>query len=316
MSRCLAETSSSSHHSSQFQKLKRTTESKPLEFQSNNTENSNLPLSMWELKQALQKSNNSAAGPDEVLYNLLTHLPESVLSVLLKVYNSSETFPSSWREAVMVPIAKPGKDHKNPTNYGPIALTSCLCKTMEHMVNARLMWCLESEGHLFNVQCGFCKNCSTVDHLVRFESFVREAFIKKEHVVAIFFFLEKAYGTTWKHNILRDLHELGFWGQLPCFISNFLSDRLFQVKIGCTVSDFHVQENGVPQGSILSPVLFNIKIKDIVTAVLKDSESSLIVDDFALCLRGRSLPSVIRWLQLCVNSVNKWVQENGFKFCY
>ena len=87
----------------------------------------------------------------------------------------------------MVPIAKADKDPKNPTNYRPIALTSCLCKTMERMVNARLMWCLESEGHLSDVQCGFRKNRSTVDHLVRFESFVKEAFIKKEHVVAIFF---------------------------------------------------------------------------------------------------------------------------------
>ena len=138
LARCLAETSSSSHYSSQFQKLKRTTESKPLKFQSNNTENYNLPFSMWELKQALQKSNNSAAGPDEVHYNLLTHLLESVLSVLLKVYKSvweSETFPPSWREAGVVPIAKAGKDPKNPTNYRPIALTSCLCKTMECMVN-------------------------------------------------------------------------------------------------------------------------------------------------------------------------------------
>ena len=117
-------------------------------------------------------------------------------------------------------------------------------------------------------------------------------------------------GASW----LTYLHELGFRGRLPCFISNFLSDRLFQVKIGSTLSDFHVQENGVPQGSILSPVLFNIKINDIVTAVLKDSESSLFVDDFALCLRGTSLPSVIGRLQLCVNSVNKWVQENGFRF--
>ena len=160
----------------------------------------------------------------------------------------------------MVPIAKAGKDPKNPTNYRPIALTSCLCKTMERMVNARLMWCLEFKGHLSDVQCGFHKNRSTVDHLVRFESFVREAFIKKEHVVAIFFDLGKVYDTTWKHSILRDLHELGFRGWLPCFISNFLSDRLFEVKIGSTLSDFHVQENSVPQGSILSPVLFNIKI--------------------------------------------------------
>ena len=77
-------------------------------------------------------------------------------------------------------------------------------------MNARLMWCLESEGHLSDIQCGFRKNRSTVDHLVRVESFVREAFIKKGHVVAIFFDLEKAYDTTWKHGILRDLHELGF----------------------------------------------------------------------------------------------------------
>ena len=84
------------------------------------------------------------------------------------------------------------------------------------------------------------------------------------------------------------------------------------MKIGSTLSDFHVQENGVPRGSILSPVLFNIKINDIVKAVLKDSASSLFVDDFDLCLRDRLLPSVIRRHQLCVNSVNKWVQENGF----
>ena len=86
------------------------------------------------------------------------------------------------------------------------------------------------------------------------------------------------------------------------------------MKVGATLSDFHAQKNGVPQGSILSPVLFNTKINDIVEAVLKDSESSFFVDDFALCLRGRSLPSVVRRLQLCVNSVNKWVQENGFTF--
>ena len=101
---------------------------------------------------------------------------------------------------------------------------------------------------------------------------------------------------------------------MPCFICSFLSDRLFQVRIGSTLSDFHVQANEVLWGSMRSPVLFNIKMNDIVTAILKDSETSLLVDDFALCLRGRSLPSVIRRLQLCVNSANKWVSENDFKF--
>ena len=88
---------------------------------------------------------------------------------------------------------------------------------------------------------------------------------------------------------------------------------LFQVKIGSTLSDFHEQENRVPQGSVLSSIRFNIEINYIVKAVLEGSESSLFVDDFALCLRGKSLSSVTRRLQLNINSVNKLVQENSFK---
>ena len=85
---------------------------------------------------------------------------------------------------------------------------------------------------VFERQCGFRKNRSTIDHLVRFESFVRNALIKGEHVVSILFDLEKAYDTTWKHGILLDLKNLGFTGNLPLFISNFLTDRNFQVHIG------------------------------------------------------------------------------------
>ena len=61
--------------------------------------------------------------------------------------------------------------------------------------------------------------------MIRLESFIRDAFVKKEHVVAVFFDLEKAYDTTWKHGIMKDLHKLGLKGRLPLFIQNFLSDR-------------------------------------------------------------------------------------------
>ena len=80
------------------------------------------------------------------------------------------------------------------------------------------------------------------DHLVRLESFIRDAFIKKEHYVAIFFDLEKAYDTTWKYGIMKDLHDIGLKGQLPNFRSNFLSDRSFNVRIGSTLSDTFEQE--------------------------------------------------------------------------
>ena len=151
-------------------------------------------------------------------------------------------FPPSWRKATLVAIPKPDKDSSDPNNYRPIALTSCLCKTMERMVNKRLMWVLDSKGLLASEQCGFRKNRSTADQLVRFDSFIRNAFAQKEHVLAIFFDLEKAYDTTWKHGILSYLYDLDFRGHLPTFIDWFLFHRLFQVRAGSILSDTYKQE--------------------------------------------------------------------------
>ncbi|GFO43077.1 RNA-directed DNA polymerase from mobile element jockey [Plakobranchus ocellatus] len=97
---------------------------------------------MAELNISNVKSNESAAGPDGVYYPFLRHLPESCLHTLLKLFNNIWTtrdIPPSWREASVVPIPKPGKDPSDPSNYRPIALTSCLCKTLERMVNDRLV---------------------------------------------------------------------------------------------------------------------------------------------------------------------------------
>ena len=271
---------------------------------------------MTELRQSLQRANDSATGLDQVHYQLLTHLPNSALSVLLKVHNhvwESGCFPPLWREAVVIPIPKPGKDHSDPGNFRPIALTSCLCKTMER-INARLMWSLESQGLLSEKQCGFRKNHSMLDHLVHFETFIRNAFFKKEHVLTIFFDLKKAYDTAWKHGIQADLWDLDFRGHLPRFIQSFMSERSFRVRVGSTLSELHEQEMGVPQGSILSLALFSIKINNIVKSVLTGIDCSLFGDNFALCVSGKMLNRVERAIQLCVNSIQKWVSENGFKF--
>ena len=98
-------------------------------FTSDNSEEYNLPFSPLVLKEALQYSNASAGGPDHIHYELLTNLPESSLSLLLTVFNSireTETFPSSWREATVVAIPKPGKDSSDPNNYRPIAFSELL----------------------------------------------------------------------------------------------------------------------------------------------------------------------------------------------
>ena len=108
------------------------------------------------------------------------------------------------------------------------------------------MWFLETNNILTNIQFGFRKNRSTTDQLVRLETFIRDAFVNKEHAVSIFFDLEKAYDTTWKYGILKDLHNIGLKGHLPNFIKFFLSHRNFNIRLGCTISDNFEQEMGVP----------------------------------------------------------------------
>ena len=92
---------------------------------------------------------------------------------------------------------------------------------------------------------------------------------------------------------------------MPTFIDGFLFYRLFLVRAGSILSDTYEQEMGVPQGSTLSPVLFSLKINNIVKSVLKGSEASWFVDDFALCIRAKFLPHAQRLMQLCVNSVQE-----------
>ena len=154
-------------------------------------------------------------------------------------------FPEDWRLATVIPIPKPGKDHAEPTNYRPIALTSCLCKTLERMINKKLIWYLESNNLLSRYQSGFRAGRSTNDNLVRLETFIRDAFVKKEHVVAVFFDFEKAYDTTWRYGIMKDIHKLGLRGRLPTFIESFLADCTMQVRVGSTLSDLYDQEQGV-----------------------------------------------------------------------
>ena len=162
--------SSTEHYSLEFQQYKEKVEKKSLNFSSKTQENYNMPFTISELDKSLKSSHDTAVGPDDVHYQILKHLPQSALLILLNIFNKiwfQGTFPTSWHKAITVPIAKPGKDPTQPTSYRPIALTSCVCKTMERMVNARLVSFLELNGFIAPQQSGFRSQRSTIWYLLR-----------------------------------------------------------------------------------------------------------------------------------------------------
>ena len=127
--------SSSENYTQKFKNIK---EKRNLKFSSDNSETHNQSF-FSELKICpLSKAHDSSPGPDDINYQFLKHLPHSSLSVLLKTFNDiweTGNVPKSWKEATIIPIPKPGKDNTNPNIYRPIALTSCICKTLERMIN-------------------------------------------------------------------------------------------------------------------------------------------------------------------------------------
>uniref|UniRef100_A0A147BLN2 Putative tick transposon n=1 Tax=Ixodes ricinus TaxID=34613 RepID=A0A147BLN2_IXORI len=309
--------SSSNNYSAEFQRFKSRTEGCTIPMFGANSEPYNGPFTMIELKQALDVKKMSAPGPDSLHYAMLQKLSHDALRNLLLFFNSlweQASFPRTWKRAHIVPLLKPGKDAALPASYRPIALTSCLGKTYERLINRRLIYLLEKQNLLANNQCGFRQGRSAVDHLVRLETLIREAFVHKQHCISVFFDLERAYDTTWRFGILKDLYSYGIRGRMLRCIRDFLTDRTFQVRLGCTLSDPFVQENGVPQGGILSVILFAVKINSIAKILPPSISYSLYVDDLQISCSSSNTSSCERQLQLALNKLGTWADENGFKF--
>ncbi|GBL72884.1 RNA-directed DNA polymerase from mobile element jockey [Araneus ventricosus] len=221
---------------------------------------------------------------------MLKHLGESSLLTILLLFNriwQERVFLLSWLNAIVVPILKAGKDKQNRNNYRPIALTSCLSKLLERMVSARLMHVLERSKWFVPSQSGFRRMRNAIDNLLKLETVIREAFVRKKHLVSIFFDIEKAYDCTWRYGILKNLSDIGLKGNLPLFIKNFLQTRIFQIRIGNILSDNFNQQEGVPQGSVLN--------------------------DIQIHCAGDDMGVIQRQLQTAINMID-WASTNGFIF--
>lgn len=135
-----------------------------------------LPLTIREPEMVHHLTKPSAAGPSGIHYQMQTHLHPSTLVLILYLFDRiwhEGRFPSACKVATAIPLLKPGKDPSSASSYRPIALTSCLSKTFQRIVNKILMHYLEKENILDKNQCGFFSCRSTIDHLVRLETIIR-----------------------------------------------------------------------------------------------------------------------------------------------
>ena len=143
--------SSSDNYSNMFNRYRLRLEKDTIDFDTNDNYSYNDVFTLHELKRQLKYI-------DTVHYQLLKHLPDDSLLLLLYILNHiwlTQDFPVSWKTAIIMPVPKPGKVLSDPGSYRPIALTSCLCKTMERMVNSRLTWYLERHMVITEFQSGF-----------------------------------------------------------------------------------------------------------------------------------------------------------------
>ena len=225
---------------SEFRQHKQRVESRQLIFNEPEAERKDYNCSfIHEEFQSALRCTNKSSRLDQITYSMIKAAHSIMQTLILNSFNrifSEQAFPTAWKTNIVIPIAKPQKDSYDPKNYRPISLASCMCKLLEKMVNVRLMWYFERNGQINTAQCGFGKNKNTADALIQFELDIQAAIARKQHTVAIFFDISKAYDTAWRRGVIQTLHECGLRGHMPVFVSNFLVGRRICVRIGKVLS--------------------------------------------------------------------------------
>lgn len=277
----------------------------------------NTDFTIRELSTALNKKKSTAPGGDTVHYDMLKQLPEKSKFVLLKLLNKSWNegeLPTQWKESTIFPLLKPGKDPHEPQAYRPISLTSVICKVMETMVANRLTAHLENNNYLSNCQSGFRNNRSTIDQIVRLESEIKKAGLEKRILMAVFLDLEKAFDLMWRKGVLQKLVHFGIKGKMLTWIQDFLTGRKIRVRVATEHSDYRETENGSPQGSVLSPILFNLIINTLADELNSHPiKLSLFADDSLIWKTAKKPRKLILYLQNALDAIERWSDEWGFK---
>ncbi|GFV76773.1 probable RNA-directed DNA polymerase from transposon BS [Trichonephila clavipes] len=250
-------------------------------------------FTLRELNFALRAMDlRKSPGPDGIHGFMIGHLGPHDMQKLLDIFNFSwkiGRLPRDWKRAIIIPILKPGKDTSNSASYRPIALTSFDCKLMERLVLARLNVHLNINGLLQSEQYGYRKGHGVVDQILYFCQRIRDAQNKKptNHTVAALLDMSRVFDRVWRQLLITKLHDyFNIRGRALPWISDFLWDRSIQVKYNNCLSDPFAIRQGVPQGSVLSAVLFSLYITGIERVLAKHCEVGIFAYDIIVWSSG------------------------------
>ena len=258
----------------------------------------------------------SSAGPDKVHAKWLKETKEAIkkpLCLILRKSLNEGIFPTELKVAEITPIYK-SKEKSQAKNYRPVSLTSNIAKIFERVVRKTVVKHLESKNLLNNDQHGFRQGRSCLSQLLAHIDKVTDKVIEEGNADVVYLDFQKAFDKC-DHNLLKHkLKEVKIKGKMGVWLSNFLQERFQRVKVGKKRSKMSKVISGVPQGTVLGPIIFLILINNINDSVNKDIVSTGIFADDTLLTAKISNESDVENFQEELNKIYQWETNNNMKF--
>ena len=264
-----------------------------------------------EVYNVINSFKNKGCHTDSIpvfVYKLLADILSPVIARLINKSFAEGVFPSILKLARIIPIHKKGpKDRRN--NYRPISTLHFLSKIFERIMDKRIRSFFDRNSIISDNQFGFRKLFSTNDAILRFTDEVYNVFNSGRYMIAVFIDLSKAFDTVCHKILLRKLEYAGVRGRAWCWFRSYLSGRRQYVDVGgCRSATLEVS-TGVPQGSILGPLLFNLYINDMSSAS-RNVRYVHFADDTTLFIVGDDPNDMARTLNAELHQLDLWLQCN------